>query len=107
METEIVASAAISRDSVEHRGMVVNTTKYGTDEERENVTDVGKVTAHLKGIGLSARSGISNHDSGSVATPSLDWKSASGSNRNGTSRLAESDVVSAGSQETKILYSTE
>lgn len=43
-ETDIVASAAISRAKDGDRGVVVNTTKYGIDEEREKVTDVGSVT---------------------------------------------------------------
>lgn len=41
---DIVALAAISRASDEDRGVVVKTTKNGTEEARENVTDVGSVT---------------------------------------------------------------
>lgn len=43
-DTEIVASAAISFAISGERGVVVKTTKYGIVEERENVTDVGRVT---------------------------------------------------------------
>lgn len=42
-ETVMVASAAISLASSGDRGVVVNTTKYGIDDEREKVTDVGRV----------------------------------------------------------------
>jgi hypothetical protein len=43
-EMEMVASEAISRARAEDRGVVVKTTKYGIEEARENVTDVGNVT---------------------------------------------------------------
>ena len=42
-ETEMVASADISLACSEDRGRVVKTTKYGIDDDRENVTDVGSV----------------------------------------------------------------
>lgn len=61
-EMEIVASEAISRASVEDRGVVVKTTKYGMEEARENVTDVGNVTAHRKEMGRSVLRGISSHE---------------------------------------------
>lgn len=43
-ETAMVASAAISRASIAHRGFVVNTTKNGTEVHRENVCGRGRVT---------------------------------------------------------------
>lgn len=43
-EIEMVASEAISRARLEDRGVVVKTTKYGMEEAREKVTDVGNVT---------------------------------------------------------------
>lgn len=42
-ETEMVASAAISLVRAEHRGIVVNTTKYGTELHRENARGCGRV----------------------------------------------------------------
>lgn len=43
-ETDIVASDAISRTSVDERGHVVKTTKYDTEPLRENVAGLGRVT---------------------------------------------------------------
>ena len=43
-DMEIVASAAISLAMLAERGVVVKTTKYGIEEARGNVTEVGKVT---------------------------------------------------------------
>ncbi len=42
-ETDIVASEAISRVKDSDRGVVVNTTKYGREEERGKVRLVGRV----------------------------------------------------------------
>lgn len=42
-ETDIVASAAISRARDDDRGVVVNTTKYGMEVAREKVTGLGRV----------------------------------------------------------------
>lgn len=44
IDTDIVASAAISRARVFERGVVVNTTKYGIEEFRAKVKDSGSVT---------------------------------------------------------------
>lgn len=80
------------------------------EEERENVSAVGRVTwaemsalehetgnmigskcriltAHRTGIGRSDLIGISSHDSGVVDDASIHWKSASGCMRIGISRL--------------------
>lgn len=43
-EIAMVASAAISLVRAEHRGVVENTTKYGTELHRENVRGRGRVT---------------------------------------------------------------
>ena len=50
-ETEMVASAAISRARVVDRGFVVKTTKYDIELVREKLAGWGSVTYEIKDIG--------------------------------------------------------
>lgn len=50
-ETEMVASAAISRARVVDRGFVVKTTKYDIELVRVNLAGWGSVTYGIEGIG--------------------------------------------------------
>lgn len=50
-ETEMVASAAISRARVVDRGFVVKTTKYDIELVREKLAGWGSVTCASEGVG--------------------------------------------------------
>ena len=47
-DTDTVASAAISRASMVDRGVVVKTTKYDIEPEREKLAGWGRVTCRIK-----------------------------------------------------------
>ena len=64
-ETEMVASAAISRARVVDRGFVVKTTKYDIELVREKLAGWGSVTCASEGRrkerGIAVKIGIMRH----------------------------------------------